>query len=330
MKRKPLTILAGDIGGTSARLALCRGSAAEFDLLAEQWFPCHEYGSLTEIIRQFRSRHGQPIDRACFGVAGTVQQHLVQSPNLPWPVRGDQIAAELGLPLVGLINDLVANLQGVATLGPEDLLTLNRGVPTPDGTIGVISAGTGLGEAVGYLQGDRYLPLPSEAGHADFAPRNELEAELLLHLRRTHGRVSYERVISGPGLQAIYRFLRDRALTMNPPGQSIAEMPDQQPATIASMALDGNCPICVEALELFVSCLGAEAGNLALRSLTRGGIYLGGGIAPKIIAKLRDPTFICAFLDKGRLRPLLETIPVQVILNDRTALLGAARTALLN
>jgi glucokinase len=187
-----------------------------------------------------------------------------------------------------------------------------------------------MGEAIAFWNGTSHQPLPSEAGHADFAPRNELEAELLLYLRSEHGRVSYERVISGPGLQAIYRFLRDKDLASEHPEVLAAADAGAQPAIIAQKALSLDCPLCVQALDIFVSCLGAEAGNLALRSLTIGGIYLGGGIAPKIIEKLKDPTFLLAFLDKGRLRPLLESIPIHVILNDRTALQGAARRALQN
>ncbi len=327
MHKKQLTVMAGDIGGTSARLAYFRGNDHHAEVLAEQWFPCHQYGSLTEIIHDFQARHAITIERACFGVAGNVQQHEVHAPNLPWVIRGDMLAQALNLPQIILINDLVANLLGIATLNASDLLTLNQGTPATQGTIGVISPGTGMGEAIAFWNGTCHQPLPSEAGHADFAPRNELEAELLLSLRSEHGRVSYERVISGPGLQAIYRFLRDKKPIPEHPEVLAAVDSGNQPATIAKMALSRDCPLCVQALDIFVSCFGAEAGNLALRSLTSGGIYLGGGIAPKIIDKLKDPTFLLAFLNKGRLRPLLESIPVHIILNDRTALQGAARKA---
>lgn len=330
MSNKQITVLAGDIGGTSARLAYFRGNAHHAEVLAEQWFPCNQYGSLAAIIHDFQDRHAVTVERACFGVAGNVQQHEVHAPNLPWTIRGDHLAQALNLPQVLLINDLVANLLGIATLNASDLLTLNRGIPVPQGTIGVISPGTGMGEAIAFWNGTSHQPLPSEAGHADFAPRNELEAELLLALRSEHGRVSYERVISGPGLQAIYRFLRDKMQTAEHPAVLAAVDAGNQPATIAKMALAQDCSLCVQALDIFVSCFGAEAGNLALRSLTSGGIYLGGGIAPKIIDKLKEPTFLLAFQNKGRLRPLLESIPVHVILNDRTALQGAARKALLH
>jgi glucokinase len=239
------------------------------------------------------------------------------------------LALILDLPAVELINDLEANAYGITLLAPDDLVVLNPGTPDPTGTIAVVSSGTGLGEALAYWDGTAYRPLPSEGGHADFAPRNDLEAELLLYLRAEHGRVSTERVVSGPGLRNIYRFLRDgRRL---PESTAVAEaMRREDPsAVITRAALAGECPLCGQSLDLFVSLYGAEAGNVALRYLSTGGVYLGGGIAPKIIERLLGPLFMQAFTATGRISPLLEKIPVQVILNDRTALLGAGRCALL-
>jgi glucokinase len=330
MQTAPLSILAGDIGGTSARLACFQGTQAGFAPLAEQWYRCQEHGSLTEIVRDFLDRQQQSIDRACFGVAGTVLNGEVHTPNLPWSVSAPRLAETLRLSSVSLLNDLEANVYGIACLTDSDLLALNQVPADPHGTIAVISPGTGLGESIAYWNGTRHHPLPSEAGHADFAPRNETETQLLLSLRAEHGRVSYERILSGPGLVAIYRFFREyRGLPDN--GEVSAALSHGDPAaTISRIALTGTCPLCTAALDLFVSCLGAEAGNLALRSLARGGIFIGGGIAPKIVPKLKESTFMRAFTAKGRLSPLVEQIPVQIIMNERTALLGAARFAYLH
>jgi len=322
-----MLVLAGDIGGTSTRLAYFDSAGGRLTPLLEKRFPSREAGSLEEIVSGFTSDQGLSADRACFGIAGPVLQGRVRTPNLPWSVDAVELARILGMPAVEMINDLEANAYGIDLLGPDDMVVLNRGVPDPAGTIAVVSAGTGLGEALAYWDGSAHRPLRSEGGHADFAPRTELEAELLLFLRAEHGRVSTERVVSGPGLRNIYRFLRDvRHLPESP---SVAEAMQQgdPSAAITRAALASECPLCEQTLVLFVSLYGAEAGNVALRALATGGIYLGGGIAPKIIERLKGPGFMLAFTAKGRLSPLLENIPVRVILNDRTALLGAARRA---
>lgn len=324
-----MLILAGDIGGTTTRLAFFRDSDGGLETVGMQRFGSREHSSLAAIIQTFVAEQGLIPDRACFGIAGPVRDGQVHTPNLPWLVDGNELARLLGLARVDLINDLAANAYGIPLLSEEDLLLLNPGRPNPQGPIAVISAGTGLGEALAIWDGTAHRPLPTEGGHADFAPRNELETELLLYLRIEHGRVSYERVLSGPGLCNIYRFLRDVRHVPENPGIS-AEMQNSDPAAaISRAAMAGACPLCGQALDLFVSLYGAEAGNLALRSLATGGIYIGGGIAPKIIDRLKGPAFMLAFTAKGRLSPLLETIPVRVILNDRTALLGAGRCALL-
>jgi len=322
-----MLVLAGDIGGTSTRLAYFDTTGGTLLPVVEKRFPSREAGSLLEIVTCFTAEHGLAAEQACFGIAGPILQGRVRTPNLPWSVDAAELALTLGLPTVRLINDLEANAYGIDLLGPDDLLHLNLGIPDPTGTIAVVSAGTGLGEALAYWDGSSHRPLRSEGGHADFAPRNELEAELLLFLRAEHGRVSTERVVSGPGLRNIYRFLRDaRHLPETP---TIAEEMRQgdQSAAITRAALAGECPLCEQTLDLFVSLYGAEAGNVALRSLATGGVYLGGGIAPKIIERLKRSGFMVAFTSKGRLSPLLENIPVRVILNDRTALLGAGRCA---
>ena len=322
-----MLVLAGDIGGTTTRLAYFETDGGALAPLAEGWFPSREAGSLEEIVVRFVGEHGLVAKRACFGIAGPVREGRVRTPNLPWSVDAAELARILGIPEVRLVNDLEANAYGIDLLGPEDFAILNPGIPDPTGTIAVVSAGTGLGEALAFWDGAAHRPLRSEGGHADFAPRTELETGLLLFLRAEYGRVSTERVVSGPGLRNIYRFLRD--VRHQPETPAVAEeMRRGDPgAAITKAALAGECPLCKEALDLFVSLYGAEAGNVALRSLATGGVYLGGGIAPKIIERLKGPGFMLAFTAKGRLSPLLETIPVRVILNDRTALLGAGRFA---
>ena len=322
-----MLVLAGDIGGTSTRLAYFDSAGSTLTPLFESRFPSREAGSLKEIVSRFSAEQGLAAERACFGIAGPVRQGQVRTPNLPWRVDAAELALALGLPTVQLINDLEANAYGIDLLGPDDLAVLNRGVPDPTGAIAVVSAGTGLGEAMAYWDGTVHRPLCSEGGHADFAPRNELETELLLFLRAEHGRVSTERLVSGPGLRNIYRFLRDNRNIPETPAVADAMRLGDQSAAITRAALAGECPLCDQTLDLFVSLYGAEAGNVALRSLATGGVYLGGGIAPKIIERLKGPGFMLAFTAKGRLSPLLEDIPVRVILNDRTALLGAGRCA---
>jgi len=322
-----MLVLAGDIGGTSTRLAYFDSDDGKLVPLVESRFPSRESGSLEEIVGRFVTEHGLVAQGACFGIAGPIRRGTVRTPNLPWSVDGAELARILGLESVKLINDLEANACGIDLLGPEDFAVLNQGVPDPTGTIAVISAGTGLGEALAYWDGTAHRPLPSEGGHADFAPRNELETELLLFLRAEHGRVSTERLVSGPGLRNIYRFLHDARRLPETPAIVEAMRTGDPSAVITRAALAGDCALCSQVLDLFVSLYGAEAGNVALRLLTTGGVYLGGGIAPKIIERLKGPGFMLAFTAKGRLSPLLETIPVRVILNDRAALLGAGRWA---
>jgi len=322
-----MLILAGDVGGTSTRLAYFRLDAAGMQVLAEGRYKSREHGSLIEIVRRFAAQHALRAERACFGIAGPILEGRVRTPNLPWNIEGVELAELLGLPQVRLINDLEANTYGIADLKPQDLFTLNVGEADPDGTIAVVSAGTGLGESLAYWDGSTHRPLPSEAGHADFAARNELEAELLLYLQAKHGRVSYERVVSGPGLLDIYRFLRDRHYFQENPDIIAAMNAGDAPAVITRAALDQSCPMCSKALDIFVAVYGAESGNAALRFLATGGVYLGGGIAPNIIDRLSGAPFMVAFTAKGRLSSLVQSIPVHVILSERTALLGAARAA---
>jgi glucokinase len=251
----------------------------------------------------------------------------VETSNLPWIVESSRLAKELNLPCTLLINDLEANAWGIQALTQADLITLNQVKRTPVGNQAVIAAGTGLGEAGLYWDGSKYHIFACEGGHCDFAPRNELEVDLLRYLLVRYGHVSYERIVSGPGLVNVFQFLRDTHRGEEPPWLT-EEMAHGDPApAISRAALSGRSPLAERALDLWISIYGAEAGNLALKLKATGGIYLGGGIAPKILPKLSGPLFMQAFLSKGRLQGLLETIPVRVITNDKAALLGAARRA---
>jgi len=318
-------ILAGDIGGTSTRLAVFEVRNNALRTVVERTYPSREHTGLREIVNRFVAEHRPDIEHASFGIAGPVVDGRVRTPNLPWFIDAQDLADELGLAATELLNDLEANAYGVAALAASDLIPLNVGVPGTAGNAAVIAAGTGLGEAGLYWDGKRHYPFAAEGGHADFAPRNALEIELLRYLLQTHEHVSYERVLSGPGLHNIYKFLRDTG-NAKECAAVVEDMRSRDPSAVISEAgLQGSCELCVRALDVFVAIYGAAAGNLALKIMARAGVYIGGGIAPKIIAKLKGPAFMDAFTAKGRLKPICESIPVRVILNPKTALLGTAR-----
>jgi len=320
-------ILAGDIGGTNARLAVFDVLDGRFSLISASVFPSREYRSLDEIVSKFVRTANVHPHAACFGVAGPVRNGRVEASNLPWIIESKRLAEELDLKKALLINDLEANAWGIAFLDPADLVSLNQVKGTPVGNQAVISAGTGLGEAGMYWDGTKHLVFASEGGHADFAPRNELETELLRYLRVRFGHVSYERIVSGPGLVNVFNFLRDTGRGVEPKWLADEMLHSDPAAAISRAAIDGKCGLSEQAIDLFVSIYGAEAGNLALKIMATGGIYLGGGIAPKMLPKLAGPLFMEGFLSKGRMQHLLEAIPVRVITNDKVALLGAARYA---
>jgi len=320
-------ILAGDIGGTNARLAVFDVLDGRFSLISASVFPSREYSSLDEIVSKFVRTANVHPHAACFGVAGPVRNGRVEASNLPWIIESKRLAEELDLKKALLINDLEANAWGIAFLDPADLVSLNQVKGTPVGNQAVISAGTGLGEAGMYWDGTKHLVFASEGGHADFAPRNELETELLRYLRVRFGHVSYERIVSGPGLVNVFNFLRDTERGVEPKWLADEMLHSDPAAAISRAAIDGKCGLSEQAIDLFVSIYGAEAGNLALKIMATGGIYLGGGIAPKMLPKLAGPLFMEGFLSKGRMQHLLEAIPVRVITNDKVALLGAARYA---
>jgi glucokinase len=315
-------ILAGDIGGTNTRLALFDGDAP--GPAHVETYPSREYEGLEAMVRRFLAEHPATVERAAFGVAGPVHEGIVETTNLAWPVNGPALAGLLGLEEVGLVNDLVANAYGLARLDTDDFRVLNEGDPDASGNVAVISAGTGLGEAGLYWDGDRYHPFASEGGHGDFGPRDELEVDLWRWVLSKYGHASYERVCSGMGLVNIYEFLRERSGEPEPNWLRQELVEHDAGAVISRAALDGADPVCAQALDRMVSIYGAEAGNLALKIMSTGGVYLGGGIAPRILPKLVDGSFMRAFTDKGRFDDLLERVPVRVILNERTALLGAA------
>ena len=320
-------ILAGDIGGTNARLAFFDVRNGQLSLISSSIFPSRGYTGLDEIVAQFLSSSSLRAERACFGVAGPVRNGRVEASNLPWIIESKRLAEVVKLDSVALINDLEANAWGIPALAPEDLVLLNPAKGDAVGNQAVISAGTGLGEAGMYWDGKRHHIFACEGGHTDFAPRNELELDLFRYLYTRFGHVSYERIVSGPGLVNVYHFLRDTGRGEEPKWLAEEILHSDPAPMISRAAIEGKCGLCEQAVDLFVSVYGAEAGNLALKLLTTGGIYLGGGIAPKLVSKLAGPLFMEAFLGKGRMKPLLDSMPVRVITNDKIALLGAARYA---
>ncbi len=323
-------ILAGDIGGTNTRLAFFTVEGNRLISVIEDTFPSRAHSGLAEIVEQFLSAHKLSPSSACFGIAGPVKNGRVETTNLPWIVDAQLLVDELRIPTVLLINDLEATAYGVTILEPTELTVLNAGGPDAIGNAAVIAAGTGLGEAGLYWNGQTYRPFATEGGHSDFAPRSPLEFELLHFLLGKFDRVSYERVLSGPGLVNIYQFLRDTGRG-NEPAWLAEELGLHDPAAVITQAaLAERSALCTQALDLFVSIYGAEAGNLALKMMATGGVFIGGGIAPKILPKLTTPIFMQAFLMKGRMRPLLEAMPVRVILHGQPALWGAARCAMLH
>ena len=325
MANNTLRVLSGDIGGTKTRLAVFDVAGAHLDGMAERSYPSRDYAALNDIIEDFLGAGDMRPDAACFGVAGPVRDDVVDVTNLPWRISAAEIAARFHIRRVALLNDLEANAWGLRALGEKDFHTLNEGIENPAGNAAIIAAGTGLGEAGLFRDGERYRPFATEGGHTGFSPGNELEIELLRFLMaRYYGHVSWERLVSGPGLVNIHDFLvryRKHAVA----GWLKDDMQGADPAAAISRAAQGGRDaLCVEALELFVHLYGVEAGNLALKMMASGGVYVGGGIAPKILTQLESGAFITAFRAKGRMQGLLEQMPVRVILNDRTALYGPA------
>lgn len=323
-------ILAGDIGGTHARLAAFETEGSRLQCVVEKIYPSREHNGLPEIVADFVKTEGIPAQSACFGVAGPVRGGRSQISNLPWVIDSRELAAQLKLRTVGLINDLEAFAYGIDALESKDFVTISEGSSDAEGNMAVVSAGSGLGEAGLYWDGFRHHPFACEGGHTEFAPKNELEIELLQYLMKKFGNqhVSYERILSGPGVRNIYEFLRDTAKEEEPAWlkEQLAAAPDA-PALISELALSKKAPICDRTLSIFVSVFGSEAGNCALKFMGTGGMFVA-GIAGRIVAKMQEPAFMESFLDKGRMKSLLEAIPVRIVLNDDSGLIGAARFTL--
>lgn len=319
-------ILAGDIGGTNARLAYFQPQNGHLRLVSERTFPSREHSELGEIVNQFLDESGKRPEAACFGIAGPVRNGRVETSNLPWVIEQSRLAKQIHLPTM-LINDLEASAWGIGALENSDLVALNRVTGPAVGNQGVIAPGTGLGEAGLFWDGSRHHVFACEGGHTDFGPQGDLQIELVRFLQARFGHVSYERVLSGPGLVNVYEFLRDTGCAKESAEFATALKKGDPAAAISRAALDGTQPLAEKALDLWIEVYGAEAANLALKVMATGGLFLAGGISPKILAKLKGPLFMKHFVEKGRLRPLLESIPVQVVTNEKTGLLGAARCA---
>ncbi len=353
-------ILAGDIGGTKTNLAIYEWITDRIEPVHADSFHSADYAALEEILEEFLSTlppkaspEGEPLDEAadenksedeltdrpnpppepitltaaCFGVAGPVIDNRCRTTNLPWVVDGSVLAQRFDIAHVQLLNDLEATAYGILLLRPDEVVVLNAGAPPKKKqALALIAAGTGLGECILYWDGARYRPMPSEGGHVDFAPNSDSEIELLRHLRGNYLHVSYERIVSGPGLHAVYEYLRDTK--KNEPTWLAEKIKVGDPAAeMAEAGLNGQTEIARQALDLFASIYGAEAGNLALKGLTLDGVYVAGGIAPKLLKKLQDGSFMRGFTNKGRYKRLMNQIPVKVVMNDKTALLGAASVA---
>jgi glucokinase len=314
-----MTLLAGDIGGTKVNLALFDGATR----IKEKRYQSRDFSSIEKILDDFLEDNDRTIERACFGVAGPVAEGKCSLTNLSWLIEVERLKEKLKIDAVWLINDLVAMAHAIPFLSPECFAVIQAGTPVTGGKISVVSAGTGLGQA--FLIPERkgkYIVIDSEGGHCDFSPRNRLEAELLFFLQKKYSRVSVERVLSGPGLLDIYEFCKQVDNEQGVQSESV-----DYPATIVDKAIAKTSPTCEKTLKLFVSLYGALAGNLALQFSSNGGVYLGGGIAPRILPLLKEGGFMAAFLAKGRFERYLSKIPVKVVIDETAPLLGTAQYA---
>lgn len=328
-----MRILVGDIGGTKTGLALADLAGDRVTLSAGRRYPSGDFDSLEAIVSRYQEETDQVTgpDRllGAFAIAGPVQGRRGETTNLPWEIDAGRLEQALGLRRVGLLNDLEAVGWGIAALGPEDLLELHPGEPGVQGNACVVAAGTGLGQAGLYWDGVRHHPFATEGGHADFAASDERDLALLKHLQGRFGRVSWERVVSGMGIANIYGFLLEWRQAQTPDWLAAAITEGDIAAAVAGAAAAGRCPICAETMEYFLHLYGREAGNTGLKHLALGGVYLGGGIAPKNLEALSKGPFLEGFHAKGRMEPLMRRMPVRVILREDTPLLGCARFMML-
>ena len=323
-------VLAGDIGGTNTRLALYDVKGRRLEALTVQSYPSQQYDSLGAVMREFLNTHRHPPQAACLGVAGPVHNQVAKITNLPWQISAAEIAGDFGLGSVSLLNDLEATGWGLPTMQADDLCTLQDGDTQASGNAAIIAAGTGLGQAGLYFEGEQHQPFACEGGHTDFSPQTELDMALLRYLQQQYEHVSWERVVSGSGLVSLHACLCDLRQREIPGWLKQSMQAGDPAAAISSAAQQGRDEICTEALQWFIHLYGVEAGNLALKLMASGGVYVAGGIAPKILEQMQDGTFIEAFCAKGRMRVLMERMPVRVVLNDDVALQGAAVKAALH
>jgi glucokinase len=315
-------ILAGDVGGTKTNMGMFDVSSGKLVRVAHKRYVSHEHAGVEEIAQDFVKLAGGKVTAAAFGVAGPVLDNRVQTTNLPWLMDGASIARGLGIPKVTLLNDLAATCNGIVLMEPSDLETLHPGVPVFEATRAVISAGTGMGQGILYWDGTEHVPVPSEGGHADFAPATVQHAELWKFLKTQVEYVSVEIILSGRGFQHLHEFLDPRVRHAG-----FDEHTDEAAAEITTQALAGQCPVCVAAVDLWVEIYGSEAGNLAVRSVARGGVYVAGGIAVKILPKMTDGRFVAAAQRKEKMGEFLKSVPIHIVLNEDCPLLGAANVA---
>ncbi|NGX56538.1 MAG: Glucokinase [Candidatus Anoxychlamydiales bacterium] len=320
--------LVGDIGGTNTRLALFESNQK---CIKEKRFLSSNYNSLIEAINDFLKNEKVKIKAASFGIAGPIRNGKCQTTNIPWIIDSNEIRTHLNIKNVYLLNDLQANAYGIEVLKEDEFYVINEGIKDQKGNRCLLAAGTGLGEAGLFFDGKKHIPFACEGGHCDFAARNELEIEIFKFLEKKYSHVSYERILSGPGIYNLYSFLYESKLEQSPSEfhKEIQNSKEPQIA-ITKKAISSEMKICERTIEIFVSIYGAEAGNFALKTFALNGVYIGGGIAPKILEKLKEGHFFKSFIDKGRFSSLLESIPIKVILNDKAALLGAAYYASIN
>ena len=323
-------ILAGEIGATRTRLAAFETEGNRLQRVVEKNYVSQQHDGLSGILADFIKTEGIPVHSACLGVAGPVRAGRSKISNLPWVIDAREVATQLRLNSVGLLNDLEAYAYGIDGLESKDFITLSEGAEEAEGNRAVISAKTGLGMAGLYWDGFRHHPFACEGGHADFAPRNDLQIELLAYLQKKYGRISCERILSGPGIKNIYDFLRDthKAEEQEWLRTELSGAPDP-PALISKVALEGKAAICDQTLSIFVSVFGAQAGNCALNFMSTGGIFIGGVIAAKIVPKMKGTLFLESFLDKGRMETILKDMPVKIVVNDDSGMIGAARYTLI-
>lgn len=319
-----MKVLSGDIGGTKTRLSIVDLKSGYPEIACEREFQSRDFHSFEEVLGEYLLRYEIVADAVCFGVAGPVRNGLCETTNLPWVINAEQVKSEYGWPDVALINDLEAVARGIPALDAKDFFMLNAGKLKTEGNAAVIAAGTGLGQAGLCWDGQCYIPFACEGGHADFAPENTKEMAFSSWLAEQYGHVSWERVVSGMGLKNIYNFLLEYHDATSPGWLSGEMCSGDAAAVISGAAMADRDVICVEALDMFVRFLGAESGNLALKMMATGGVYIAGGIAPRILDRLCQEDFMQVFCAKGRMSGLLRDIPVRVVLNEKVGLIGAA------